>query len=100
MNVRAGQTVRAGETIATVHPAYPNMETGWASGHGAETLAISRGHQCSCGDPGGWSSIEGRDFNDLLRVLGAPSGYLQSSPSQSMPRGWPRRCSKVSPKLC
>ena len=90
VNVSAGQIVQPGEQIATLHPGYPNLEIGWASGVGAETLAIAAGHQCTCGDPGGWSAIEGRNFDDLLVVLGAPSGYVQASaPRQSMPPGWP-----------
>ena len=91
VRVHRGQTVHTGQEIATLHDAYPNLETGWASGNGPKTLAIANGHQCTCGDPGGWSSVEGRDFNRLLVALGAPSGYLQPSPPhQSMPRGWPR----------
>lgn len=88
--VRAGQTVRHGQRIAILHPGSDNMETGWAAGRGAETLAIKRGHQCTCGDPGGWSSIEGQNFDRLLVWLGAPSGFLQPTvPNQSMPRNWP-----------
>ena len=91
VRVRRGQIVAAGQPIATLHNESPHMETGWASGKGAETLAIARGHQCRCGDPGGWSTIEGRNFNRLLVALGAPSGYLQPNPpTQRMPRGWPR----------
>jgi hypothetical protein len=90
ISVTAGQTVRAGERIATLHQGSPNLEIGWASGHGAETLAAARAHQCPCGDPGGWSSIEGRNFDDLLMWLGAPSGYLTTTPpNQHMPGGWP-----------
>ena len=89
--VKKGQIVAAGQRIATLHNQSPHMETGWASGKGAETLAIARRHQCRCGDPGGWSTIEGRNFNRLLVALGAPSGYLQPNPpKQRMPRGWPR----------
>ena len=91
VSVRAGQTVRAGEKIATLHDAYPNMETGWASDIRDTTLANADGHLCPCSDPGGWSTIEGRNFNHLLVVVGAPSGYLQPHPpKQSMPPGWPR----------
>lgn len=90
VNVKAGQTVRAGEQIATLHDAYPNLETGWAAGKGDKTLADVDRHRCPCGDPGGWSTIEGRNFDRLLVVLGAPSGYLQPNlPKQSMPTGWP-----------
>jgi hypothetical protein len=75
--------------IAVLHPRSPNLEIGWAAGRDAETLAVARRHQCTCIDPGGWSSIEGRNFNHLLTWLGAPSGFLQESPRQAMPRGWP-----------
>jgi hypothetical protein len=91
IKVKAGQIVNAGERIAILHDASPNLELGWASGHGPQTLAAARRHQCACPDPGGWSSIEGRNFNALLVWLGAPSGYVTTSPSdQHMPRGWPR----------
>lgn len=91
VTVSAGQMVRAGQQIATLYPGYPWSEFGWAAGPGPEALAIADGHRCTCSDPGGWSSIEGRNMDALLVRLGAPSGYLQSSvPDQSMPRGWPR----------
>ena len=91
VKVRVGQRVRAGQRIAVLHYGSPFMETGWGSGKGPETLSIARGHQCTCGDPGGWSTIEGRNFDQLLVFVGAPSGYLQASvPKQRMPRGWPR----------
>lgn len=90
IKVRAGQTVNAGQRIAILHDASPNLEMGWASGNGAQTLAAARHQQCACTDPGGWSSIEGRNFNALLEWVGAPSGYVTTAPSgQHMPRGWP-----------
>ena len=89
LRVKAGQIVRPGQMIAVLHPRSPNLEIGWAAGRDAETLAVARRHQCTCIDPGGWSSIEGRNFNHLLTWLGAPSGFLQESPRQAMPRGWP-----------
>ncbi len=90
VTVRVGQTVQAGQRIATLYAGYPWSEWGWAAGPGPEALAMADGHRCTCSDPGGWSTIEGRNMNDLLVRLGAPSGYLQSTvPDQSMPRGWP-----------
>jgi hypothetical protein len=89
VNVHAGQTVRAGQRIATLYAGYPWSEWGWAAGPGPEALAMTDGHRCPCSDPGGWSTIDGRNMNHLLVVLGAPSGYLQSVPNQSMPPGWP-----------
>ncbi len=91
VDVRTGQTVTAGEKIAILHDAYPDMETGWASDIRDTTLANADGHLCPCSDPGGWSTIEGRNFNNLLRIVGAPSGYLQPRhPKQHMPPGWPK----------
>jgi hypothetical protein len=88
--VRPGQTVNAGQALATLHFGYPNLEIGWAAGGGPEAMAIANGHRCTCSDPGGWSSIEGRDMNHLLVRLGAPSGFLQGTvPAESMPAGWP-----------
>jgi len=89
IRVKPGETVSAGATIAILHEGSPNLEVGWASGYGAETLAAARGQKCSCRDPGGWSSIEGRNFDQLLVWLGAPSGYVTTAPPQRMPRGWP-----------
>jgi CSLREA domain-containing protein len=89
VNVRVGQTVSAGQQIATLYAGYPWSEWGWAAGPGPEALAMADGHRCSCSDPGGWSTIEGRDMNHLLVRLGAPSGWLQATPSQSLPPGWP-----------
>jgi hypothetical protein len=90
VSVRAGQMVRAGQRIATLYAGYPWVEIGWAAGPGAEALGMADGHRCTCSDPGGWSTIEGRTFDHLLVLLGAPSAYLQPDvPQQSMPSGWP-----------
>ncbi len=89
LKVKVGQLVTPGQVIAVLHPGSPNLEIGWAAGRRAETLAIADHHQCACIDPGGWSSIEGRNFNGFLMRLGAPSGYLQETPRERMPRGWP-----------
>jgi hypothetical protein len=88
--VRAGQTVRAGQQIATLYSGYPWLEWGWAAGPGPEALAMADGHRCQYSDPGGWSTIDGRNMNHLLVRLGAPSGHLQASPpDQRMPPRWP-----------
>ncbi|HET9719893.1 MAG TPA: choice-of-anchor Q domain-containing protein, partial [Solirubrobacteraceae bacterium] len=90
VRVRAGQTVRAGQQIATLRAGYPWSEWGWAAGPGPKALAMADGHWCRrCADVGDWSTIEGRNMNALLVRLGAPSGLLQPAPRQNMPRGWP-----------
>jgi hypothetical protein len=97
VRVHAGERAKAGQRIAIAHPGFPYMETGWASGTGVETLAIADRHQCSCKDPGGWSTVEGRNFSSLLARLGAPSGRRQpDAPYQRMPHHSPR--SRPSPK--
>lgn len=90
VTVRAGQTVRPGQRVATLYAGYPWSEWGWAAGPGPEALGMRDGHRCPCSDPGGWSTIDGRNMNRLLVRLGAPSASLQGSPpNQQMPRGWP-----------
>jgi murein DD-endopeptidase MepM/ murein hydrolase activator NlpD len=89
VKVKAGQLVGPGQEIAVLHRGSPNLEIGWAAGRAVETLAVLHHHQCTCTDPGGWSATEGRNFNGFLKWLGAPSGYLQGTPHQHMPRGWP-----------
>jgi hypothetical protein len=89
VSVRAGQTVSAGQQIATLYSGYPWSEWGWAAGPGPEALAMADGHRCPCADPGDWSTIDGRNMDHLLVQLGAPSGLLQSTPSQTMPASWP-----------
>jgi hypothetical protein len=90
VTVRRGQTVRAGQQVATLYAGYPWSEWGWAAGPGPEALAMADGHRCQCSDPGGWSTIDGRNMNQLLVHLGAPSGYLQAdTPKQAMPGRWP-----------
>ena len=90
VSVRPGQSVRAGQQIATLYAGYPWVEFGWAVGPGPEALAMTDGHRCPCSDPGGWSTIDGRNMDSLLVRLRAPSGYLQPGvPNQSMPAGWP-----------
>jgi CSLREA domain-containing protein len=90
VSVRAGQTVSAGQQIATLYAGYPWSEWGWAAGPGPEALAMADGHSChTCPDVGDWSTVEGRNMNALLVRLGAPSGLFQPIPNQSMPPGWP-----------
>src|SRR6202035_647551 len=45
VTVRVGETVRAGQRIAVLHPHQPDMETGWASSHIGRPLAVVRGDQ-------------------------------------------------------
>ena len=75
--VRIGQHVNAGDVVGTLHDAFPNLEIGWGGGGRAggtlgDTLARANG-----GAVEGVSSAVGVNFNQLLMLLGAPSGIQQ-----------------------
>lgn len=77
--VTVGQHVSANTVLATLEPAFPNMETGWAdlSALGT-TRAMAEGQAASAGDAGTVSTGCGRDFSAFLAALGAPGGILQA----------------------
>lgn len=96
--IDAGQkpVVKAGDTIATLYDAAPNMEIGWASGPGSTPLAGALGQNAKetgqGNDPGDVQSAAGINFNELLKAVGAPSGGPGSGPKSTgpgMPAGWP-----------
>jgi hypothetical protein len=89
--VQQGQTVQPGQPIATMYAGYPWIETGWASGTGAETLAAHLHQEVPPpGDAGGWMSAAGVSFNRLLMKLGVPSGETQPGGEHgTMPAGYP-----------
>lgn len=89
--VSVGQTITAGQVIATFIGSSTGLETGWATGSGYGCLAASLNQQAP-GDPGAWSSAAGISFNRFLTSLGAPSGSpivgngVHGSP---LPNGYP-----------
>jgi hypothetical protein len=96
VSVTTGQKVTAGQQVATLHDAAPNMEIGWGSGSGNQPLAQALGQNGTetgqSSDPGGVQSACGRNFNALLVALGAPSGGPGSGPLSTgpgMPSNWP-----------
>ena len=85
------------EQRARCHPSESPRSEGSARRLQRVSGVLSPGPSKASGDPGGWSAIEGRNFNSLLVRLGAPSGFLQPGvPSQSMPRGWPALPGRVN----
>jgi hypothetical protein len=75
--VNVGQHVNAGDVVGILHDAYPYLEIGWAGGGTmggtlGDALARSNG-----GDREGVSTAVGVNFNQLLVLLGAPSGIQQ-----------------------
>jgi len=67
--VSTGQTVDAGQTIATYAPSGTGIETGWWDPNGGVTLAMATTGYTE-GDP----TISGADFRYLLQKLGANPG--------------------------
>ena len=76
--VTAGQQVRAGQQIATFTGC---IETGWATGVGANTMAAALGQACTSGDAGCASTWCGNNMSQLLHALGAPAGIPQGQVS-------------------
>ena len=67
--VSTGQTVNAGQTIATYAPSGTGIETGWWDPNGGVTLAMA-----TTGYTEGDATISGADFRYLLEKLGANPG--------------------------
>jgi hypothetical protein len=72
-----GQTVRAGQPIATIIAGYPaGIEIGWGAGVGTETLAARRGEWSSRNDSDSIPTGTGRSFSALIAALGGPPGKV------------------------
>ena len=88
--VKTGDTVTAGQEIATFLPSPTGIETGWGSGTPYGPLAAKLNQECFNGDPGCWSSAAGVSFNKFLIATGAKSGiFVPGAPKQTMPPGYP-----------
>lgn len=88
--VTTGETVTAGQEIATFLPSPTGLETGWGSGAPYGALATQLHQECTGSDPGCWSTAAGVSFNKFLVSTGAPSGIFEpGAPPQSMPAGYP-----------
>lgn len=95
-SVQPGQTVKAGDTIGTLHGA---IEIGWASGVNDQPYAEALGENGQAtgqsSDNGGVLTQIGDNFNKLLIALGGPGGDRNASgqgpPSlgPGLPAGWP-----------
>jgi len=80
--VKAGQTVRAGQPIATFASAGASgcIETGWSSGPGPSPIALQDG---GFGDGSGcaaWRTAAGDNMSDLIHALGGPYGTCRDQP--------------------
>ena len=83
--VKAGDTVSAGEQIASFAPpgGHGCIETGWSSGPSPNPEAAVLGQQGTNGDAGDNRTYCGQQFSDVLHSLGAPGGLENQPPSGS-----------------
>jgi hypothetical protein len=87
--VHAGQTVNAGDTIATMFQGGTGIEMGWADIGGTSPLSqtAAAGSITGANLPPGGTQV-GRSFEALLNSLGVPKGNnLSAAPGGKLPSG-------------
>ncbi len=72
--LHVGQTVRAGQPIATIHG---GIEIGWGSGVGSQPAAQADGQWSGGSDSGNYASPDGKSFSALVAQLGGPPGKVE-----------------------
>jgi murein DD-endopeptidase MepM/ murein hydrolase activator NlpD len=76
-SVSVGQTLTAGQPIATIIPGAPHgIEIGWAAGRGEASYANVYGGGYTEGNP----TAAGKAFSDLVASLGGPAGLTEGKP--------------------
>jgi murein DD-endopeptidase MepM/ murein hydrolase activator NlpD len=75
--VSVGQTLSAGQQVATLIPGSPHgIEIGWAAGKGEQAYASAYGGGYTEGQP----TAAGKAFSDLVASLGGPAGLTEGKP--------------------
>ncbi len=88
--VTVGQTVTVNTVVGILHNAWPDMEIGGAADSYGDPMAAKAGQWTAADDAGSRPTAYGRNFNDLLVSLGAPSGVLvQPGTTGVVAAGWP-----------
>lgn len=78
--VTAGQHVTPNTVVAHFTQSTTGIETGFANaGPGTGTLAAEQHEIPTGGDPGGWTTLAGAEFANLLAATGAPAGKPQGA---------------------
>jgi len=73
--LRVGDTVSAGQPIATIIPVYPTgIELGWATGIHTKAYAKAAGQWTPTDDDDNIPSAAGKNFSALIAALGGPPG--------------------------
>ena len=72
--LHVGQTVRAGQPIASING---GIEIGWGSGVGTQPAAQADGQWSGGADAGNVASADGKSFSALIAQLGGPPGKVE-----------------------
>ncbi|HET6866150.1 MAG TPA: hypothetical protein VFH80_09510 [Solirubrobacteraceae bacterium] len=72
--LHVGQTVRAGQPIASIHG---GIEIGWASGVGTQPAAQADGQWGGGSDANNKATADGKSFSALIAQLGGPPGKVE-----------------------
>jgi hypothetical protein len=72
--LHVGQTVRAGQPIASING---QIEIGWGSGVGSQPAAQADGQWGSGSDSANVATPDGKSFSALVASLGGPAGKVQ-----------------------
>jgi murein DD-endopeptidase MepM/ murein hydrolase activator NlpD len=75
--LHVGQTVSAGQTIATMTGSSGGIEIGWGAGVGTETYAMQAGQWKSGMDSENVPTAAGKSFSALIASLGGPPGKIE-----------------------
>lgn len=76
--LRVGETISAGQPIATIIPVYPTgIEIGWGAGITTKAYAKAAGQWSPTDDQDDIASAAGKSFSALIAALGGPPGKLE-----------------------
>jgi hypothetical protein len=76
--LRVGDTIDAGQPIATIIPMYPTgIEIGWGAGISTTAYAKVAGQWTANDDDENTATPAGKNFSSLIRALGGPAGKVE-----------------------
>jgi murein DD-endopeptidase MepM/ murein hydrolase activator NlpD len=80
--LHVGDTVTAGQPIATIIPIYPTgIEIGWGAGDRTKAYAKVAGQWSPTDDEDNIASAAGKSFSSLIAALGGPPGKVEGRES-------------------
>ena len=76
--LHVGQTVNAGDTLATIIPNWPTgIEIGWGAGVGTKAYAKVANQWSTANDRDNVATAAGKNFSALIAALGGPPGVVE-----------------------